>query len=293
MDNLKKIETLFHTTGSLENLLGIIEQNFTVSFSSEIFAGTRTQIPMVSFSNVLLFETKSQINYGDYSIGLTKEWGIKKNIHPVNYTYDDSDYEKSLQNLRSISEVGKLLDDFELIKNKVKLRLKSDQEFDEIFNQFVYNLDENGRKVVINFLELIHPIFLKNELLTKKIISKNKKGDQFECFNDREWRYLPCDVIDNFKYDLRSEKFSDRKEFEAAQKLNFAFIEEKKVHYSKEDQKLKFELEDLKFIIVKEKSEIKTIYDLLYKKFDLESVNERIQKGDLSILSFDTIFHNL
>lgn len=199
MQNLKKVETLFHTTTSLENLEKIIDSNFQISYSKEIFKGRETQIPMASFSNVLLFETKSQINYGDYSIGMTKKWGITNKLHPVSYTYDDSDYENSIQHLSHIGEVGKLLDVFHVYRHFSKITLKDNPDYEPIFENLLVDLDEKGRKAVIDFFETAHPTFVSYELFTKKITAQNKKGQTFECFNDREWRYLPEDLIDTLK----------------------------------------------------------------------------------------------
>lgn len=290
MENLKKVETLFHTTTSFENLENIIDSNFQVSFSREVFKGRETLIPMVSFSNVLLFETKSQINYGDYSIGLTKEWGIKNKLHPVSYTYDDSDYENSIQQLSHISEVGKLLDVFHVYRQFSKITLKGNPKYQPIFEKLLVNLDEKGRETVINFFETTHPTFISYELFTKKITASNKEGKVFECFNDREWRYLPEDVVENFRYvPIQSEGESDEEHTNNVQKFN-SFIKEKKKHY--EEVRLEFELEDIKFIIVKETNETERIFQALYTKYGKDKVLERIEKGHLLVSSYELIFNN-
>lgn len=288
--NLKKVETLFHTTTSIENLMSIISSNFKISYSSEVFKGRGTLIPMVSFSNVLLFETKSQINYGDYSIGLTKEWGIKNKLHPVSYTYDDSDYENSIQHLSHISEVGKLLDDFHVYRKFSKITLKDNPEYEPIFENLLTNLDEKGRKAVIEFFTKAHPSFVSYELFTKKITAKNKEGKIFECFNDREWRYLPEDVIEKFRYvPIQTEHIKQEEHEENIKKFE-SFIEENKKHY--EDKRLCFDLEDMKFIIVKETKEIEGIFNALYKKYGKDKVLGSIEKGNLLVSSYELIFNN-
>lgn len=286
---LKKVETLFHTTTTIENLENIIDSNFQVSYSREIFKRRETLIPMVSFSNVLLFETKSQINYGDYSIGLTKEWGIKNKLHPVSYTYDDSDYENSIQHLSHMGEVGKLLDVFHVYRHFSKITLKENPEYEPIFEKLLANLDEKGRKAVIDFFEKAHPTFVGYELFTKKITASNKAGQTFECFNDREWRYLPEDVIETFRYVPLKKEESEEEHQQNIVEFD-TFINEKKKHY--ENKRLGFDLEDIKFIIVKETGETEKIFNALYEKYSKDKVLKRIEKGNLLVSSYELIFNN-
>jgi hypothetical protein len=292
-ENLKKVETLFHTTDSFQNLESIINSNFKISYAKEVFKGRNTHIPMVSFSNVLLFEAKSQINYGDYSIGLTKDWGIKSKVHPVMYTYDESDFENSIQNLRHISEVGMLLEEFSPLSGVVPIRLKSDPEYNVIFNKMLEKLNYSGRQAVMDFFQKAHPSFVIYELYTKKITAQNKKGQDFECFNDREWRFLPNDVIKNFRYyplepEVKTEE--NCKKYKQEIEEHKEFILEKEAYY--QNEKLTFELDDLKFIIVKKTNEIERIFDVLFSKYSKESVIDRIQKGHLLVSSYELIFNN-
>jgi len=289
-ENLKKVETLFHTTDSFKNLESIINSSFRISYAKEVFKGRNTHIPMVSFSNVLLFETKSQINYGDYSMGLTKDWGIKSKVHPVMYTYDESDFENSIQNLRHISEVGMILEEFSPLSGVVPIRLKSDPEYNIIFNTMLEKLNYSGRHAVMDFFKKAHPTFVIYELYTKKITAQNKQGQDFECFNDREWRYLPDDVIDTFRYfPLKSENESNE-EYENNVKKFQSFIDQKKEKYK--HMRLDFSLDDLKFIIVKETSEKVKIFNVLYKKYGKDKVLDRIENGHLLVSSYELIFNN-
>ncbi len=153
MTELKKTETLFHTTKSMDNLSKIILNNFNVSYSSEIFSGFTTLIPMVSFSNVLLFETKSQINYGAYSIGLNKAWGIQNKLHPEVYNYDNSYYETSLNDLRILCENSQFLTEMNEFKNKTAFNLKTtNADFNQIMQQFIHRFDDGGQKIIMEFL---------------------------------------------------------------------------------------------------------------------------------------------
>jgi hypothetical protein len=186
--------------------------------------------------------------------------------------------------------VGKLLDVFHVYRHFSKITLKDNPDYEPIFENLLVNLDEKGRKAVTDFFEKAHPTFVSYELFTKKITAQNKKGQIFECFNDREWRYLPDDVIETFRYvPFKKEEQSEEEhqknivEFET-------FIEGKKKQY--ESKKLGFELDDIKFIVVKESNEITRIFLVLYNKYGKDKVLERIEKGDLLVSSYELIFNN-
>lgn len=82
-------EILFHFT-SLSSLEGILENNFSVSYSREKIIGLRKTaefaVPMVSFCDLRLSELNSHMGkYGNYGIGLTKDWANKRGLNPVLY----------------------------------------------------------------------------------------------------------------------------------------------------------------------------------------------------------------
>lgn len=292
MSELKKVDTLFHTTNTKKKLLSILKGGFQVSFSQEMFKGKPTSIPMVSFSNILLFESESQVNYGEYSIGLSKEWGAKNKLHPVFYTYDESEYENSLDDLRTLSEAGKHVYVFGKFKKKINFSLKTkNAEYKALYDEMIKNLDNAGREVVSKFFSQVKPVFLNFELFTKKIVATNKKGKKFICFNDREWRYFPQNVQDAFIYYPVREKFKTVEEFGKAEEKFKAHLVTHKETYKKE--KLGFNLSDLKFVVVKKSNQIKDVYDVLFKTFGKESVMLQVLNGSLLITSRESAFHNL
>ncbi len=82
--------TLFHFTKTKEALFGILSNNFKVSYAVEEIEGdgkSRTfAAPMVSFCDLRLSEVASHMaTYGDYGIGLAKEWAVKRGLNPVAY----------------------------------------------------------------------------------------------------------------------------------------------------------------------------------------------------------------
>ncbi len=57
-------------------------------------------IPMVCFCDLPLSQIRKHTKtYGEYALGLSKEWAIKKQINPVLYTYPNSDLSEKLKNL--------------------------------------------------------------------------------------------------------------------------------------------------------------------------------------------------
>jgi hypothetical protein len=105
--------TLFHFTNSSDNLLGILKNEFYPRYCLENFALVlptiegydgkeliEIAIPIVSFCDIPLSQIRNHVRYyGCYAIGLTKEWGIKNNICPVLYTYNNSEISNLLKTL--------------------------------------------------------------------------------------------------------------------------------------------------------------------------------------------------
>lgn len=95
--------TLFHFTRSVENLAGILKNEFRVGLSVENFEhiaqhlppGSELMpecgIPMVCFCDIPLSQVEKHMkNYGDYGLGLRKTWGMKKGVSPILYTHPNS-----------------------------------------------------------------------------------------------------------------------------------------------------------------------------------------------------------
>src|SRR5690554_1515731 len=86
---------LFHYTYSLENLINILKTGFQVQYSLESINFVSTQetnlqheiaIPMICFCDIPLKLVKQHTAvYGNYAIGLAKEWGVGESVCPVLY----------------------------------------------------------------------------------------------------------------------------------------------------------------------------------------------------------------
>lgn len=92
--------SLFHFTNRLDNLVNILKQEFRPRFCLEDFSllfpprpddKGEWAVPMVCFCDLPLSQTGFHLSvYGDYGIGLTKEWGKRNGISPVLYAYPGS-----------------------------------------------------------------------------------------------------------------------------------------------------------------------------------------------------------
>ena len=94
--------SLFHFTNKLENLNGILAGGFKPRYCLENFnllmkPGYKPEdrfewaIPMTCFCDLPLSQTTYHSSiYGNYAIGMSKEWGMKKGITPVLYAYQGS-----------------------------------------------------------------------------------------------------------------------------------------------------------------------------------------------------------
>jgi hypothetical protein len=87
--------SLIHFTSDLASLQGILEHNFKLFFCKESVilqdGITSAFIPMVSFCDIPLSQIVEHIEkYGNYGIGLTKEWGVKNGLNPVLYMSEGS-----------------------------------------------------------------------------------------------------------------------------------------------------------------------------------------------------------
>src|ERR1039458_5453401 len=97
--------TLFHFTGSFENLVNIIQKGFEPHYSMEDFSifddllppYNEIAIPMVSFCDIPLSSISKHIEtYGPFGLGLSKVWGKMRGVGPVLYTFPESTIAKAM-----------------------------------------------------------------------------------------------------------------------------------------------------------------------------------------------------
>jgi len=129
-------------------------------------------IPMISFCDLTIMQlsrdSKHTENFGEYGIGLTKEWGIKNRVSPVMYAHEKSQPSSQIYNLNLLLQ--RYVDE-----GKQKLKFSG------------------IRKEMIDFLKFIKPY--KGRWHKGKPIEDIKEDITY--YNEREWRY--CPLLDDYK----------------------------------------------------------------------------------------------
>ncbi|AYL94258.1 abortive infection system antitoxin AbiGi family protein [Mucilaginibacter celer] len=261
---LKKTNTLFHSIREYSNLKNIIsDKGFRASYADESIAGYNVKILMISFSNVALLESQSQVNYGNYTIGLTLKWGIKNGLEPVMYTYNESYMGATFfENY------------FVAAKDSAILKVLQDKGKTDSANfGLVLDLDQISEN---SYNMLMH---------LKPYVVTNKSGKEFIAYNDREWRYL-CKIENShsaifeksYVHGAYNPLYMEAQSFPKPYTPNPVLL---------------FELDDIKYVVVEHKSQKREIFELLQESFGKDEVMKKNIDGDLDILSRDTMWNNL
>lgn len=208
--------SLFHFTSVKENLLGILDKEFLPRYSIEIVKLKSDSdrevmcqaIPMICFCDISLSQIQNHIKeYGNYGIGMTKEWGIRNKLNPVIYINADSSISNSIYDLKDNM--------VELLSGPCTTPLK--------------NASDEFMKL-LNFLKPYEGLSFKNQ--------KNK----VRFYDEKEWRYVPEINFDD-RTTLTFEEF------------NNTIIREKE-NSKIEKHKLKFNINDIKYIFINSNNEI-------------------------------------
>ena len=221
--------TLFHFTNNLDNIINILKEEFSPRYCMESFkviGGKEVElaVPMVCFCDIPLSQIRNHIeNYGGYAIGLSKEWGVSKEINPVMYSTKESvstkTIRKSLDNIIELERGG-------------------------------YTEGETLKKISKGSFLLSHFTFFIKPY-EGQAWNKNKfDGANTRFYDEREWRYIP-------EYDFFTENkirwYIEKEDF-----LNVNYRNEKNKKIA-ELSKLKFDPADIKYIIVNSEEEILTL----------------------------------
>lgn len=154
--------SIFHFTGSKENLINILKTLFKPYYSVETYdfgeKKIKFAIPMVCFCDIPLSQIKNHLNiYGNYGIGMNRSWGIKNQMNPVLYLESNSRLSISL--MKSIEDLfdHKSMSEYEIVNNN---------HFYEIL-RYIKNYEGN---------------FVYRGKLVKK---------DYKYYDEKEWRYVP------------------------------------------------------------------------------------------------------
>lgn len=100
-----KSHTLFHFTKNLDLVKNILTEGFWPKYCLEdlswyVLETDYVAFPIVCFCDIPLSRINEHVNfYGEYGIGLTKEWALKNNLNPVSYLSGSTNYGKAINSL--------------------------------------------------------------------------------------------------------------------------------------------------------------------------------------------------
>ena len=190
--------TLFHFTCSIEYLTNILSNEFRPHFCLENFSfivenqseyeELEFAVPMVCFCDIPLSQIGSHLSiYGNYGLGLSKEWGKRNGVAPVLYTYGESLLAKNLQ-----------------------LMVKSIKQEDNLKTSFRSHL-----------LEIFYDLTCFVKPYEGDFFRKGKVISNVRFYNEREWRYIPKLDKASYRYGLKKDKFIDPAQLNKANKILF------------------------------------------------------------------------
>jgi len=212
--------TLFHFTKSIENLIGILTNEFRPRFCLEDFNVAINNessneilefaVPMTCFCDIPLSHTGLHLSaYGDYGIGMSKLWGKKHGIAPVLYAYSGS-----LITSKLLTMMGRVW------KQGEQLAVRK-----ELFDDFY------------DFMCFVKPY-------EGDLWREGRKLTNVRFYDEREWRFVQAMSDDFYRYGLTKTEFLNAEiRSEANNKLA-------------EISRIDFEPSDIKYLIVQHESEI-------------------------------------
>jgi hypothetical protein len=231
-DNISS-SVLFHITGSMKNLKGILKDGFLpwccpeYAFDKKDEHAIREQrspsraIAMVCFCDLPLALIRSHLgNYGQFGIGLKKEWGIQNGLEPVIYSHPNGQTRAPMERLTNMA----INDIFDLGKT-----------------------DGFDVELICNDLDLIIAF-------TKRYRGNPWRKDKFEkevtFYDEREWRYVPTDQSGAPLF-LRREDYQNQAKRET-------LVNEIKANFM-----LTVKPEDIQFLIVPDDNHILELHEFI------------------------------
>lgn len=224
-----KSHTLFHFTKNIDFVKNILTDGFWPRYCLEDFSWyihkiDYLAIPMVCFCDIPLSRINEHVGfYGEYGIGLTKEWALKNKLNPVSYLANSTNYGEAINNL------------FKNHKGEY------------------YKNSGNDLNAIIAHIK---------PLEGKMLISGTPVDKEF--YQESEWRYTPRE--DGVAAWIAKQIFDDD------EKLNNHNA------VTKERCSLKVSPSDIKYIFVKQDTDIPDIINFIQTKMDQYS------NSDLKIL---------
>lgn len=258
-----RTSSLFHFTKNSDVLLKILETGLIPNYCREDLSyfdrTVNVGVPMISFCDIPLTRTSMfKARYGDYAIGLSKEWTLKNNINPILYVNDE----------RILISLGFLRAYKSSLDSEVKSRGGGETSIS--INLF----DPESLKGITAFINRSNANDAVYSLMgyMKRYISKGPDGHDQSNYIENEWRYVVTSEGIDWKWSLDEYKKwrGKGKKPEPSDALKA--------------QKLTFKVEDITHIIVKTESEVHYFVDAILGMKDIGGLDGMLADDDRKLL---------
>lgn len=258
-----RTSSLFHFTKNPGVLLTILETGLIPNYCREDLSyfdrTVNVGVPMISFCDIPLTRTSMfKARYGDYAIGLSKEWAMENHINPILYVND----ERILLSLGFLRAYKSSLD------SEVKSRGGGETSIS--INLF----DPESLKGITAFINRNNASDAVYSLMgyMKRYISKGPDGSEQSNYIENEWRYVVTGEGIDWKWSLDEYKRwrggGDKPEPSDALMA----------------QKLTFKVEDVTHIIVKTESEVHHFVDAILGMKNIGGLDGMLADDDRKLL---------
>ncbi|MGY4040623.1 abortive infection system antitoxin AbiGi family protein [Aeromonas hydrophila] len=156
--------SIIHFTNTKDALKGILENNFKLKYCREKIeledVYFEFSVPMVSFCDIPLSEVKEHIKkYGNYGIGLTRQWAERNGLNPVLY-------------LEKRSRLGNSLE--------------------MVYDHFIDSAPGNELEDLPEQNKAAYDLFRYIKNYQSDLVRRNDVIKNYRFSDEREWRYVPC-----------------------------------------------------------------------------------------------------
>lgn len=243
MPNKESANELFHFTNKYDYIKSILNDKFKPFFCVEDISymykegkNMTLAYPMVCFCDIPLKRIAvHRKNYGDYGIGLRKEWGIRNLFTIVNYSFPES--------LKSVS---------------LRLLIDYYSEMDE-------NINEELRSKFKNSLNLLLMTSKPYEGKAFNKADRTWSENKVRFYNEREWRYIPR--VDKLSWSFALDEFSGNYD-------DFYKAFEEEQPKIQEQYNLNFTVDDITHIFLNDESEKKKILKDISSNYSVEELKK-------------------
>ena len=258
-----RTSSLFHFTKDPSVLLKILETGLIPNYCREDLSYFDRKVnvgdPMISFCDIPLTRTTMfKARYGEYAIGLSKGWALKKQINPILYVNDE----------RILVSLGFLKSYYRTLDDEVKERGGSDKSISiNLFNP----KSLEGLNAFINRNNAKDAMYSLMGYM-KRYVSKGPDGSEQSNYIENEWRYVVTGEGVDWKWTAEEYKKwrGNGEKPEPSEALKAL--------------KLTFNVEDVSHIIVKTENEVHNFVDAILDMKRVGGGEGRLSKNDRKLL---------